>query len=94
MISSHIITEMKQAVIQNQTYRQLYQVPINSTKDDVISAVSFLSLGEAICRSCYFCCWCCNTNGEYFLQVDSYPSLINLLIVSDVKSPSLAEIVS
>ena len=48
----------------------------------------------SICRSCYFCCWCCNTNGEYFLHVASYPSLINLLIVSDVKSPSLAEIVS
>jgi len=26
--------------------------------------------------------------------VDSYPSLINLLIISDVKSPSLAERVS
>ena len=35
---------MKQAAIQNQGYRQLYQVPINSTKDDdVIAAVSFLS---------------------------------------------------
>jgi hypothetical protein len=34
---------MKQAAIQNQTYRQLYQVPINSTKDDGIAAVSFLS---------------------------------------------------
>ncbi|MGE5633903.1 MAG: hypothetical protein ACM3VV_01600 [Deltaproteobacteria bacterium] len=34
---------MKQAAIQNQAYRQLYQVPINSTKDDVIAAVSFLS---------------------------------------------------
>ncbi|MGZ5486504.1 MAG: hypothetical protein ACXWFB_11465 [Nitrososphaeraceae archaeon] len=34
---------MKQAAIQNQAYRQLYQVPINSTKDDVIAAVSSLS---------------------------------------------------
>ena len=34
---------MKQAAIQNQAYRQLYQMPINSTKDDVIAAVSFLS---------------------------------------------------
>ena len=31
------------AAIQNQAYRQLYQMPINSTKDDVIAAVSFLS---------------------------------------------------
>jgi hypothetical protein len=34
---------MKQAPIQNQAYMQLYQVPINSTKDDVIAAVSYLS---------------------------------------------------
>ncbi len=33
---------MKQAAIQNQAYRQLYQVPINSTKDDVFAVVSFL----------------------------------------------------
>src|SRR5215207_9127032 len=49
---------------------------------------------EAICRSCYFYCWWCNIKDGYFLHVDSYPSFINLLIVSDVKSPSLAEIVS
>jgi hypothetical protein len=34
---------MKQAAIQNQAYRQFYQESINSTKDDVIAAVSFLS---------------------------------------------------
>ena len=34
---------MKQAAIQNQAYTRLYQMPINSTKDDVIAAVSFLS---------------------------------------------------
>jgi hypothetical protein len=38
---------MKQAAIQNQEYMQLYQVPINSTKDDVVAAVSFLSSGES-----------------------------------------------
>ncbi|HEX2407344.1 MAG TPA: hypothetical protein VHJ38_09070 [Nitrososphaeraceae archaeon] len=35
---------MKQAAIPNQAYRQLYQILINSTKDDdVIAAVSSLS---------------------------------------------------
>jgi hypothetical protein len=33
-------------------------------------------------------------NCGYFLHVDSYPFFINLSIVSDVKSPSLAKIVS